>query len=294
MNIINTNLKFTTKLTKRKKTTMLIIHHAAAPSVSVETIHKWHLGRGWCGIGYNFYVRKDGSVFQGRGWEYVGAHCAGYNSASVGICFEGNYETVDMDMPAAQYEAGVQLIRMALDKYSTITEICGHKAHGATACPGKYFPLAAMIAAAKGTDPNTEPVNTNGTGSAAVASYNANVEDLQQALNTDGITDAAGRSLAVDGIKGTNTSAAIKKTLLKAGALIAGRYKVGSTGSVVRWVQERLNVLLGINLAEDGKYGNDTRAAVMQWQEINNLTVDGIAGVDTITSLLCLEAKKCN
>ncbi len=282
MNITNTNLKFTTKLTRRKKTTMLIIHHAAAPSVSVETIHKWHLGRGWCGIGYNFYVRKDGSVYQGRGWEHVGAHCAGYNSASVGICFEGNYETVDTDMPAAQYEAGVQLIRMALDKYPTITEICGHKAHGATACPGRHFPLAAMITATKGDNSSV----STGTGSYTPAGYNANVEDLQQALNADGITDAAGRSLAVDGIKGINTSAAIKKTLLRAGTLIAGRYKVGSTGAVVRWVQERLNVLLGINLAEDGKYGNDTRAAVLQWQEINNLTVDGIAGVDTITSLL--------
>lgn len=284
MNIINANLRFTGSLTKRKKTTMLIIHHAAAASASVETIHKWHLGRGWLGIGYNFYIRRDGTVYQGRGWDHVGAHCAGYNSASVGICFEGNYETA-ADMPAAQYEAGVQLIRMALDKYPTITEICGHKAHGATACPGKYFPLADMIADVKGTDPSTEPANTT---SGASASYSAIVESLQAALNADGITDAAGRSLAVDGIKGTNTSAAIKKTLLKAGTLSAGRYKVGSTGSVVRWVQERLNILLGLNLAEDGKYGNDTRAAVLQWQEINNLSVDGLAGVDTITSLLCL------
>lgn len=283
MNIINANLQFAGALVKRKKTTMLIIHHAAAPSASVETIHKWHLGRGWLGIGYNFYVRKDGTVYRGRGWEYVGAHCAGYNSASVGICLEGNYET-DQDMPAAQYEAAVQLIRMALDKYPTITEICGHNAHGATACPGKYFPLADMIAAAKGTGPDTE----TGTPAASTITYNANVESLQEALNADGITDAAGRSLAVDGIKGTNTSAAIKKTLLRAVPLSEGHYKAGSTGEVVRWVQERLNILMGINLAEDGKYGNDTRAAVLQWQEINNLSVDGIAGVDTITSLLCM------
>lgn len=285
MNIINQNLQFNGNLTKRKKTTMLIIHHAAAPSASVETIHKWHLGRGWLGIGYNFYIRKDGTVYQGRGWEYVGAHCAGYNSASVGICLEGNYE-IDADMPAAQYEAAVQLIRQALDKYPTITEICGHKAHGATACPGKYFPLADMIADVKGTDPSTETVD-QATGAGSV-SYNTNVESLQQALNADGITDAAGRSLVVDGLKGNNTSAAIKKTLLKAGMLSEGRYRVGSTGAVVRWVQERLNILMGINLAEDGKYGNDTRAAVLQWQEINILSVDGMAGVDTITSLLCL------
>lgn len=283
MNIINANLRFTGSLTKRNKTTMLIIHHAAAPSASVETIHKWHLGRGWLGIGYNFYVRRDGTVYQGRGWEYVGAHCAGYNSASIGICLEGNYET-DADMPAAQYEVAVQLIRQALDKYPTITEICGHKAHGATACPGRYFPLGDMIAAAKGTDPDTETV-TPATGTNTVT-YNANVESLQEALNADGITDAAGRSLVVDGLKGPNTSAAIKKTLLKACKLSEGHYKAGSTGVLVLWLQRRLNTLLGINLAEDGKYGPDTRSAVMWWQESNNLSVDGMAGVDTITSLL--------
>lgn len=287
MNIINANLQFTGALTKRKKTTMLIIHHAAAPSASVETIHKWHLGRGWLGIGYNFYIRKDGTVYQGRGWEYVGAHCAGYNSVSVGICLEGNYET-DADMPAAQYEAAVQLICMALDRYPTINEICGHKAHGATACPGKYFPLDRMIADAKGTDPSTDTVTpATGTDTAtSTVTYNANVESLQEALNADGITDAAGHSLVVDGLKGPNTTAAIKKTLLKACKLSEGHYKAGSTGVLVLWLQRRLNTLLGTNLAEDGKYGPDTRAAVLQWQEINNLSVDGIAGVDTITSLL--------
>ncbi len=283
MNIINANLQFAGSLTKRKKTTMLIIHHAAASSASIETIHKWHLGRGWLGIGYNFYIRRDGTVYQGRGWEYVGAHCAGYNSASVGICLEGNYET-DADMPAAQYDAAVQLIRMALDKYPTITEICGHQAHGATACPGRYFPLADMIVDVKGTDPSTETVNT--VTSAGTISYNANVESLQQALNADGITDAAGRSLVVDGLKGPNTSAAIKKTLLKACKLSEGHYKAGSTGVLVLWLQKRLNTLLGAGLAEDGKYGPDTREVVLQWQEINNLSVDGMAGVDTITSLL--------
>lgn len=150
MNIINTGLKFRNKLTKRKKTVRLIIHHAAAGSASVATVHQWHLNRGWAGIGYNFYITKDGIIYQGRGWDYVGAHCSGYNSTSLGICFEGNYDT-EKDMPAAQYNAGVGLIRDALSRYPAITEICGHKAHGATACPGRYFPLEQMIAGARKT-----------------------------------------------------------------------------------------------------------------------------------------------
>lgn len=226
-------------------------------------------------------MRKDGSVYQGRGWDTVGAHCAGFNSTSVGICFEGNYE-IEQDMPKMQYDAGVALIAEALRRYPAVNEICGHKAHGCTACPGRYFPLAAVIAEAKGGSGNVSV----DSGSQIDPGYDDNVRDLQEALNLDGIRDARGRTLVVDGIKGTNTSAAIKKTLLKAGTPLGDRYKVGSTGAAVKWLQRRLNGVLGCNLAVDGKYGTDTRQAVMDWQAKCGLTVDGKAGVDTITSLL--------
>lgn len=281
MNIINTGLEFSERLNKRKSTKRIIIHHAATSSANVETIHSWHIARGWAGFGYNFYVCKDGSIYKGRGWDTVGAHCASYNSTSIGICFEGNYET-ETDMPQAQYDAGVELIRLALGKYPGVTEICGHKAHGCTTCPGKHFPLEAMISAAKGS--NTGVIS--GTGSQANPASNEATRELQEALNVDGIRDAAGRPLAVDGIKGANTAAAVKKTLCKAGMLSQGRYKVGSRGEVVKWIQRRLNTLHGSDLTEDGKYGHDTRAAVVEWQRSCGLTVDGKAGVDTLTSLL--------
>lgn len=281
INIISAGLKFNSSLARRKSTVRLIIHHAAAPSASVETIHKWHLGRGWAGIGYNFYVRRDGSVYQGRGWDTVGAHCAGFNSTSVGICFEGNYET-EQDMPKVQYNAGVELMAETLRRYPTITEICGHKAHGSTACPGRYFPLGAMISAAKGGHGDVSV----DSGSQIDPGYNDHVRDLQEAFNLDGIRDNKGRILELDGIKGPNTTAAAKKTVLRAGAYIKDRYKVGSTGAVVLWVQHRLNEVMGCGLAEDKKYGNDTQAMVCEWQRRCGLTVDGKVGIDTITSLL--------
>lgn len=282
INIINTGLKFTSNLSNRKSTKRIILHHAATSSADVQTIHKWHLGRGWAGIGYNFYIRKDGSVYQGRGWDKVGAHCSGYNSTSIGICFEGNYE-VESDMPAAQYNAGVALIAEALAKYPTITEVCGHKSHGSTACPGKYFPVAGIIADGKGNGSSV----TAGTSSQIDPPSKDVVKSLQEALNLDGIRDAAGRTLVVDGIKGTNTTAAIKKVLLKAGPLVSGKYQVGSKGEIVKWLQDRLNDMLpGCSLAVDGKYGNGTRNAVLDWQARNNLTQDGKAGVDTMSSLI--------
>lgn len=122
------------------------------------------------------------------------------------------------------------------------------------------------------------------------------VRSLQEALNADGIRDAAGRKLQVDGINGNNTTAAIKKVLLKAGVFDTskGCYTIGSTGEVVKWLQMRLNTvigndiidLLGRALEPDGKLGADTRLAIGLFQEKRGLIQDYIAGVNTITELL--------
>jgi hypothetical protein len=46
----------------------------------------------------------------------------------------------------------------------------------------------------------------------------------------------------------------------------------------VRWLQERLNDLMGAGLEVDGIYGPLTRAAVRSFQEREGLQVDGVAG----------------
>jgi len=122
------------------------------------------------------------------------------------------------------------------------------------------------------------------------------VRSLQEALNADGITDRNGNALVIDGIKGQHTGEAIAKVLLKSGAFDTGkgRYCTGSTGQVVKWVQMRLNTvigndiigLLGKPLEADGKLGADTRLAIGLFQEKRGLTQDYIAGVKTITELL--------
>lgn len=61
-------------------------------------------------------------------------------------------------------------------------------------------------------------------------------------------------------------------------------YKVGSSGSGVRELQELLNQN-GASLTVDGVYGSNTAAAVRQYQQSKGLTVDGIAGDETFNSL---------
>lgn len=141
MNIIDTNLDFGS-LSKRKSTTRIILHHAAAESCDAATIHQWHLNKGWSGIGYHFVVRKNGSIERGRPEDTVGAHALNNNSDSIGICFEGNFETETM--PEAQKEAGKELVAYLKQKYG-ISTVQKHKDVASTACPGKNFPFDEIV-----------------------------------------------------------------------------------------------------------------------------------------------------
>lgn len=40
--------------------------------------------QGWWDIGYSFMIGEDGNVYEGRGWDEVGAHTYGYNSVGLG------------------------------------------------------------------------------------------------------------------------------------------------------------------------------------------------------------------
>lgn len=126
---------------KRGATGFIILHHAGVSSAAPEAIHNYHKSLGWVGIGYNFYVRKDGSVYEGRPMDCIGAHTVSYNDKSVGICFEGNFETEQMS--EAQKAAGVKLVKYVRSFYPTAV-LKKHKDFAATACPGKNFPFDAF------------------------------------------------------------------------------------------------------------------------------------------------------
>ncbi len=149
MNIIDTKLEFK-QLYKRKDTAYIALHHPAWEVASIEDIHNCHLGKGWSGCGYHYYVRKDGSIYQGRPTDTVGAQVAGKNSISLGVCFEGNYDTVDKEMPVVQFNAGVELLQELKKTYPKAT-IVPHRFFGGTNCPGQYFPFDALIKAVEKT-----------------------------------------------------------------------------------------------------------------------------------------------
>lgn len=138
MKINEVTYKWNGILSKRRSTSRIILHHAAASKCSAQQIHRWHLANGWVGIGYHFLVRKDGSVYRGRPEDTVGAHAGNNNYDSIGICFEGNFMTETMG--DAQRKAGQKLVAYLKDKYG-ITKVQKHSDVNATGCPGTHFPF---------------------------------------------------------------------------------------------------------------------------------------------------------
>ena len=137
MKIINKYYDWLSSPELRKRTDYIILHHAAASNCSADDIHRIHKSNGWCGIGYHFYVRKDGSVYSGRPINTVGAHTEGYNSNSIGICFEGNFQKEMMQ--DVQKSVGNELIYYLKNLYPK-AKVKKHSDFNSTVCPGKNFP----------------------------------------------------------------------------------------------------------------------------------------------------------
>ncbi len=90
----------------RDKTDYIVIHCADTPAsmdIGVKEIRQWHQERGWLDVGYHYVIRRDGTLEHGRPPEAVGAHVAGKNRVSVGICMvgRGEYEDAQWDKLSA-------------------------------------------------------------------------------------------------------------------------------------------------------------------------------------------------
>ena len=143
MNVIEEKYNWAYPLTRRSRTTLLVLHHDAGSTA--QQIHNYHrYTNGWCGIAYHYYVRKDGTIYLGRPEGMIGGHCLGYNSTSIGICFEGNFENEQMGQ--TQINAGWELIADILRRYPGIT-VRRHKDLNQTACPGRNFPFDTLTGA---------------------------------------------------------------------------------------------------------------------------------------------------
>jgi hypothetical protein len=113
-----------------------VVHHSGAPATqTVRAIQDWCMdGRGFSDIDYNFLVRATtGEIYEGRGWDIVGAHTTNFNTNGAGVCVIGNDEISD---------AAKRSVRWLYEQYNKragkILLVRGHRqlATTGTTCPG--------------------------------------------------------------------------------------------------------------------------------------------------------------
>lgn len=86
--------------------TKIVIHCSDSPHFrgdDAQTIHKWHLEKGWDGIGYHLVITESGEVQPGRPWYWQGAHVGPHNPGSLGICLIGRDYFTDEQLESLRY-----------------------------------------------------------------------------------------------------------------------------------------------------------------------------------------------
>lgn len=155
--------------TVARQVDLLVVHCSATPSgqwlggktpiergyrTAPAVIDEWHAQRGFrrdaaarnrynwrlASIGYHYVIDVDGHVWTGRALDEIGAHVAGHNSHSVGICLVGGAER-DGRYTSAQWQALGELLgllvtklrvpmrkpQLASDQAYLRRGICGHR-----------------------------------------------------------------------------------------------------------------------------------------------------------------------
>lgn len=121
----------------------LYLHHSVTPvtndaAADTRKIQGVAFGRGFNDISYSWLVHPSGLVVEGRGFA-IGAHTAGRNSSSFGVCLIGDYSRRVVREPqvVAIRELVAWLIaRRALHQGTYPT--AGHRDVAKTVCPGDF------------------------------------------------------------------------------------------------------------------------------------------------------------
>lgn len=115
--------------------TKVFIHCSASDNPdhdNVATMDAWHKERGWAGVGYHLFGRKDGTGEIGRSIEKTPAAQAGHNRGSIAICLHGLEEG---KFTQAQEEWLIEICGQINRAYRGKVTFHGHREVAAKACP---------------------------------------------------------------------------------------------------------------------------------------------------------------
>jgi len=81
-------------------------------------------------------VGGDGNIYEGRGWDEIGAHTGGFNSVGYGVCFLGSFMSSTPNSAAENTFHQLADCMLQNGKISSGYELKGHRQTGPTECPG--------------------------------------------------------------------------------------------------------------------------------------------------------------
>lgn len=118
--------------------TTIVVHCSATPNGranTIEDIDGWHAQRRFRRapeavkhynpqlghVGYHYVIEVDGKACTGRGLDEVGAHVAGHNAHSIGICLVGT------DQYTTAQWAALRWLLKELKLYYPAANVVGHR-----------------------------------------------------------------------------------------------------------------------------------------------------------------------
>jgi hypothetical protein len=255
-----------------EKQNFLVHYHGGKPASSrglsvPREVERIHLANGWSGVGYNFLVDLDGVIYEGRGWDGVGAQCPGYNRNGIGV-----YVAIGGDQePTPEALASVRwLYDEACRRAGHDLRKMGHRDGVKTACPGEH--LYAWVKAGMPVPADSKPAPSKPSKPASKPSKPA--------------------PLAVDGKMGPAT---IRRWQEIMGTTPDG--KISQPSALVRAVQRRLRKVdarlaidgLGIRSNNDGKVG--PTHTIRALQRYLGTTPDGVLSHPTSEAVRALQRR---
>ena len=116
-----------------RKINLIVLHCSSTRSnqrFTVEMLKACHNARfNGKGIGYHYFIEKDGQVFQTRDENEIGMHARHYNAHSIGICYEGGLDEKGRpaDTRTEAQKAAILFLLKDLKKDYPNAKVVGHR-----------------------------------------------------------------------------------------------------------------------------------------------------------------------
>ena len=124
----------------RRNIKQIIVHCTdtkEGKNYTLADITKWHKEKGYNTSGYHYVIDINGKIMNGRDVNVIGAHCKGYNSYSIGVCYIGGRgsDNVTKDTRTKEQKDSLLNLLKRLKILYPQAKIYGHRNFANRMCP---------------------------------------------------------------------------------------------------------------------------------------------------------------